>query len=170
MRRMLTWIFPYRTLMIETSLSPAEVRERLERDVAPREAGLRLFRSRDGRFNGSVSETGFDIRRTISGRNSWLPNVVGTIQATAFGSRVYVRMKPPQMVNVFMALWLGTVALMAIPFAIALPFPLAIVPFVMFGFGLALPKLGFGIEAGHAETFLYEALPVAEGGTVGAYR
>lgn len=169
MRRLLSWIFPSKTLIIETSLSPAEVHERLEKDVAPREGTLlRVFEV--GMYRGRVDETGFDFRRIISGRNSFLPNVAGSIEATAFGSRIHVRMSMPAFVTAFMAVWLGMVALMAIPFAFAMPFPFNVLPFGMLVFGTLLPKLGFSSEANLAERFLAEALPLAEGGAVGAYR
>lgn len=168
MPRMLSWIFPHRTLTIETSLSPAEVHERLEKDVAPRRGTLRVFEV--GMYNGRVDETGFDFRRSISGRNSFLPNVVGTIEQAAFGSRIHVRLTMPTVVTAFMAVWLGMVALMAIPFAFAMPFPFNVIPFGMLVFGTLLPKLGFNAEANLAERFLVETLPLAEGGVVGAYR
>ncbi|MEQ9317691.1 MAG: hypothetical protein RIF41_00980 [Polyangiaceae bacterium] len=168
MRRVLSWIFPYRTLTIETSLSPAEVHERLEKDVAPRRGTLRVFEV--GLYNGRVDETGFDFRRSISGRNSFLPNVVGTIEPTPFGSRVHVHLKMPTVVTVFLAFWLGMVALMAIPFLFAMPFPFNVIPFGLLAFGTMLPKLGFNSEANLAERFLTDTLPLAEGGAIGAYR
>lgn len=98
---------PFRKFVIETSLSEAEVAERLRGIVEPGSPFLAPFWRSNRLFRGEVSPQGFKVMRIILYRNSFLPVVSGTFEPGPSGARVAVTMRPMRPMQVFLALWFG---------------------------------------------------------------
>src|SRR6188474_594186 len=98
---------PYRKIELCSPLPVSEVVRLLENAVEPRR-WLRWGASHCP-FEGTVTEFAFDIRRIISYRNSFLPQIRGTISQDAAGSRISVTMQLHVTVAAFMTVWLGFV-------------------------------------------------------------
>jgi hypothetical protein len=100
-------IFPSRSLVLKSPFSPADAASLLQAAIRPRRGGWAQVWSRGaGNFMGEVKENRFDIVRDIPGRNSFLPNVRGTIESNIIGSRISVSMKMHASTAGFMAVWL----------------------------------------------------------------
>ncbi len=157
--KLLQFLVPKRVLRIQSSLSPAEIYERLRPDVTERERPVMGYRSRgvSTPYSGQLTPNGFLITRVVSHQNSFLPMVHGRLEPVAGGTVVHVEMQPLPFVAGFMLLWLAFVTLLTIV-AIAMWSPIAFGGPVMFAFGLGLSHLAFGSEAHKAETYLRERL------------
>lgn len=142
-------LIPWRSYVIETSLSRFEVRE--------------LFRSllAEHMVLGEENAAAFKFWRPISYRNSFLPVVRLTIERANDRTYVHVRMRLAWFVAAFMGVWMtmalgGTaVALLAVLHGqlgavVAFAFPL---------FGFALCAGGFAPEARKMDKILYGVLP-----------
>lgn len=93
-RRDVRWVLQHR-FEIQSVLSTAAALEALKAHVEPR----RMFRmnfpssANDKRFQGAVDGANFNITRVIGYRNSFLPQVTGTVRAAGSRSVVDVEMK-----------------------------------------------------------------------------
>jgi hypothetical protein len=150
-------LLPRRAFEFRTQLRPTQVADVLREMVEPR----RLFRFRAGSrpFQGTVADSGFLIDRIISYRNSFLPQIRGTIQSEALGSRVAVVMELHPVVRAFMYLWFGGISLGGAVFlgnsitGQTSPVPVLFVG-AMFLFGRILCHGAFSLEAKKAERLL----------------
>lgn len=146
------WL-PLHRFEIISPLPPAEAMRILEGHVEPE----KWFRWRwpssanDDKFEGSLTADGFQIRRVIGYRNSFLPVVDGSIQQGAGGSRIQVRMRPFVFVFIFIALWtLGVSGALAGP-----TWPVGV---LMLMFMYALTMGAFWFEASKQEKVLRRIL------------
>lgn len=100
-------IFPSRNLVLKSPYPPADAASLIQAAIRPRRGWWSQVWSRGaGNFMGDVKENRFDIVRDIPGRNSFLPNIRGTIESNIIGSRVNVSMKMHASTTGFMAVWL----------------------------------------------------------------
>lgn len=160
-------LLPYRKLSIDTTLSPRAIRQRLQQDVVDEDELHWLGVTAKG-YCGVLSDSGFCIRRVVEERNGLLPLVRGTIDATWFGSRVSVRMRPRVGAMIFIGVWFALVLLIGITMWVEdLP---KLTPLAMFAFGVGFMHLGFSSEATTAERFLRRALPPHQPVGTGPYR
>lgn len=102
-------LLPYKQIVFESQLNGAEARRRLALEVAKRNWGLQWFERRTEKFEGTVSETDFQISRIIHYRNSFLPMITGRFIPLSQGVRIEVKMKLHVGVLLFTLVWLGIV-------------------------------------------------------------
>src|SRR5207247_8945197 len=102
-------LLPYRKLKLRSCLPAAQVAEVLANSVEPR----RWLRLGSGRcpFEGTVKGFEFDVQRIISYRNSFLPQIRGTITSEPYGSCITITMRLHIAVLIFMSVWFGGVLL-----------------------------------------------------------
>jgi hypothetical protein len=110
-------------------------------------------------FVGSVKNGTFQIYRNIRYRNSFLPQVQGRIVAEGNGSHIEVSMSTHPFVMLFMALWPSLAGIGALVSISALQASsLALIPPLMFVFGILLMLIGFIPEAIMAKNMLTSLL------------
>ncbi|MGD1938936.1 MAG: hypothetical protein ACFCA4_15490 [Cyanophyceae cyanobacterium] len=100
-------ILPSRRLELVVPASPTQVAQRLEGAIAPHPSGLAALRRVTKPFLGRSSDNGFEIRRRIDYRNSFIPIVTGQYAAIAQGTRITITMQIHPAVIVFVTLWSG---------------------------------------------------------------
>jgi hypothetical protein len=152
-------LLPYRKLALRSAMSAAAAAQALAREVEPK----RWFRLGSGSvsFEGSVSDSSFEIQRIIRYRNSFLPQIAGTIRAEAVGCSISVTMRLHPFVLAFSAVWLSVVATVCGMFGLS---ALAggsrelwmLGPLGMLTLATTMIVAGFGLEARRAETLLIE--------------
>ena len=142
--------------IIETKKSKDEILQ-IIRDNTYIKTSVFDFPTGDKYFEGSVSENSFKICRCIQYRNSFLPLIIGTIEANEYGSTINIRMRMAIPVIVFLVIWLtGVLAgCLIVPFA-GFPMPAALVPYAMLVFGILLVIIPNKIEAKKAREKLEE--------------
>ena len=155
-------ILPSRKLVLLSQLRPDEAANALRAAVSPRRSWRqKMFASGRGNFMGEVGTDSFALERDIAYRNSFLPQVTGTIGLGAPASRIDVSMKMHGATSAFLGVWL---AFVFISFLMALPGWLQTsghgdpqflyITGGMTLFGIILPNAGFYFEAKKAEQFL----------------
>lgn len=156
---------PYENFCITTKLKPAEVQQRLEKEVSTRPGSFFSFGSREisTYFEGYAINGRFEFERDIKYRNSFLPKITGNTEPWLSGSRVHVKMRMPLAVIVFMCVWLIGAAFGGIIILLAAlnTGHTGIVMFAGFGFflfGYLLMMGGFKRESRDAKKKLLEML------------
>jgi hypothetical protein len=150
-------ILPYRRVELSSPLPIANVLQALSDAVAPPRS-LRLGLGRDP-FEGTVTGTEFRIHRIIGYRNSFRPQISGTVAPDGQGSRISITMRLHAVVAVFMAIWFGGVFMVGVAFTAATlaggaSVELALFPLAMLLFGGLLCLGGFSYEARKAERLI----------------
>ena len=156
-------MFINQSFTIYTSLSPAEVCEKLAEVVEPRKTFRWRWSKSEKPYEGEIGDHSFKISRIINYRNSFLPQISGRIQPNGAGSEVEITMTLHGFVIGFMLFWLGMVLQFGILFLVAMisegKFQLAgLIPVGMFAFGCLMPFVGFVPEAKKSKKFLTELL------------
>ena len=158
-------IVPFERIVIDTPLPVGEAAARLAAQVEPKR--LLRFRRSGLLFEGRMEGTTFHIQRLIGYRNSFLPRIAGSLEATPWGSRLSATLSLHPVVMVFMIVWLGAV--------LAIGFPAMLMggdqiggtrwmPLLMLAFGVAMVSGGFSFEAVRARRALCELLGGSEAG------
>ena len=100
-------LFPYDRFTIQTQKSLLDVINTLETHIeAPR--GWRSPFSRNHLpYAGTISNSGFEIRRIIHYSNSFLPNIRGRFEPSSAGTRVRITMSLHPFVIAFLLFWLS---------------------------------------------------------------
>jgi len=85
---------PYNRFYVDSPFKPDEAQQALGKEVSPRSTKfLNLGSSVNGTyFMGYISNNQFQFEPEIEGRNSFNPQISGTITAHQNGCRVYVKM------------------------------------------------------------------------------
>lgn len=99
---------PYEKLKIETTLSKDEVVKRLSATIDSTGSTRNWFtgiNSSNLYFGGTLSETGFQIRRNISYKNSFLPEIEGKIEALRFGCTIELKLKLNILAMIIGSVW-----------------------------------------------------------------
>ena len=163
---------PVYRFRIDVPLSNREVEAKLHLLTRPRPQepslgksirafGISLSLRRDpvSLFTGKIDAQSFRIKRRIRYRNSFLPLIWGRITPIPTGSRISVTMFMHPLVIVFMGVWLSGVGY-GVWRCLHDPVPrvVAIVPFLMFLFGVGLLSAGFFPEAFKARRLIEDAL------------
>jgi hypothetical protein len=157
---------PYENFYISTPLKPLEVHEQLEKEIEiPKGFNLRniFYNSSDRYFTGHVANGSFELKRIINSRNSFLPEITGTIEPTFEGSCVHVKMNLDLVAGAFMSIWLITTFLVGTGFIISETINgiiewTELIPVMMFLFGYLVPMGKFKFQAIEAEDKLLEIL------------
>nr|WP_299387594.1 hypothetical protein [Allomuricauda sp.] len=136
-----------------TSLSAEEVAQILKEHTRPMQSiGLRIKRSKsDKLFEGYVGKDSFQIQRVIYGKNSFRPQITGTLRETANGTQLITYFKLHLFVLLFMGMWMGILSMAVAGSLIAMFFyevePMGIIfPLLMLIFGGGLVYFGFTTE------------------------
>jgi hypothetical protein len=155
------WLLPWRTLEIETRLSPEEIVDALSPHLDPREP--RLFGPRiDAAWIGRVNRKRLAMRRRISHNNGCLPRIEATIEPRGEGARVLVRMRMDVAPQIVIGVWMASASLSAVICVISSVLerkPSGLVALILPICNLLMTAVSFAPEAGVAEAFLRERLP-----------
>ncbi|MEM8806091.1 MAG: WD40 repeat domain-containing protein [Cyanobacteria bacterium P01_G01_bin.38] len=110
-------LFPYKTFTLQTSAPLPTVKQRLAGHIeAPKL--LRWQFSRDhAPYQGTIFDNGFEIRRIIHYRNSFLPHIQGRFESKPAGTDVHITMQLHPLVLAFMCAWGGLWYMGALPIA-----------------------------------------------------
>jgi hypothetical protein len=155
--------WPIHLFDVQTALTADEVVKILQANCGPR-TWKWPFEANTKYFSGDITDNDFQLRRIISYKNSYLPEITGAILPGAKGIRVSITMKLNKYVVLFMAIWLSMVALFEIAAATSIivggkrDLPLVLIPFGLLIFGLLLPSVGFWFEAKAQEAKLRSLL------------
>ncbi|RXM40882.1 hypothetical protein BOQ62_03640 [Chryseobacterium sp. CH21] len=76
---------PFERITYTTNLSEQEVLTRLSGFVEPKKFGL--GRNYIKEYEGSINDNNFEISRVIRNRNSFLPQIIGTVQKIMTGHK-----------------------------------------------------------------------------------
>ena len=142
----------------DTTLKPAEVLQRAQamtREAPPYwekvKENFGKGKSRPKAFTGTVGEDGFSLRQDINHKNSFLPEIRGSVSPLPTGSHVQVEMQMDPVVMACMGVWLlaigGATVLLLNPILAA-----------MFCAGLLFAWGAFRLPAGEARRKLERAL------------
>ena len=96
-------ILPYDTSIILTSDSLPIVLQRLNAKVEPPK--IFRFSTRHAPYQGTISEEGFQIKRIIHYRNSFLPRIRGRFEVQSHQTLIHVQMSINPFVKAFLAFW-----------------------------------------------------------------
>ena len=146
-------IIPSDRIEIISPLSKTEVEKRLRENIQPKRGiKLRLTRPKNQKaFEGSLFGNSFQIQRVINGKNSFLPQIKGTINESAHGTKILMDLKIQGFVIGFLALWLGGIGVVMVGTIYGIVTqgtnPLFVIaPLIMFAFGIGLAYFGFNSE------------------------
>ena len=106
-------LIPKAKAEIISPLSKSEVENKLRENIqTTRGIGLsRSYQKNHKPFRGTMEGNTFRIQRIISGKNSFLPQIAGTVSESANGTKILMELKIHVFVVVFMTLWMGGVTL-----------------------------------------------------------
>ena len=146
-------LLPYRRIVFQSPLLPDEVVQVLLGSVDPSPR----WDAPNRPFAGSVTPPEFRIHRTISYRNSFLPEIAGHIAPEGSGSRISMTLRLHPAVSLFLVVWLSLVAIIGVPLVFGgftKENPIALMPVGMFLFGCLLTMGAFAYEARKAKELL----------------
>jgi hypothetical protein len=103
-------LLPFENIDYETKLTFEEIRSRLAADIEPRKL-FRFSTNPRKKYEGHLHGNRFEIRRIINYRNSFLPNITGTIEDNGVMRTVNVQMILPFFVLLFLCVWSGALLL-----------------------------------------------------------
>jgi len=149
-------LLPYRKLELFSPLRPGALAEALGEEVEPKKWPRR---APSRRFEGTVTETGFDVSRAITYRNSFLPRLKGTFVPDGPGCRISLTMGLHPGTLVFLVVWAGIAVLGGVAYAASAvtqggPFSAVLIPLGMLLFGWAIVMGSFWFEARKSEALL----------------
>lgn len=111
-------LLPYHHVTIATAQPLADVLEVLENHIEPYRLEILVSRHQTP-YAGKLSESGFEIRRVVGYRNSFLPKIIGRFEPQPDGTRIHLKMHLHPLVSVFLGIWF------VIWYAIAIPLNLS---------------------------------------------
>lgn len=168
-------LLPYEKFQIETSLSSIDARKRLESIVVPTPSLSKFFwntfdnmfkKSGADQFTGTVNDQGFQLRRVIHYRNSFLPVVKGKFEQGTVATKVDVKMTLHPAVMVFIFIWFGGVITIGIIPMLGMlkdGFPPDLLfPIGMLLFGWLLTQFSFVFEARKAKKILSQLFSIEQ--------
>ena len=114
-------------------------------------------------YEGAIQGRTFRMNRVIHYRNSFLPRIRGTVEATGVACTVAVRMDLHPLVWVFLAIWMGVIGVISVLLLLETipsngfdPVLLILPVMLFFAYGMALG--GFKYESKKSRQFLAELL------------
>lgn len=150
---------PFERIIFNTNLSEQEVMTRLSDFVEPKKF-FSWKHTKD--YEGSVDTNSFDISRVIKYRNSFLPQISGSIQKNNYGTQIQVTMKLHIFTFFFLIVW----CLMASSFFMMILIKeiedqkitgFFLIPLIMLLFMYGLTMAGFKIESKKSKEYLRKA-------------
>lgn len=145
---------PFERISYNTKLPEQEVLRRLSNCVEPKRFGFRKVSDKE--YEGDINDNSFDISKIIQYRNSFIPQIKGTIQKNNQGTQIEVTMQLHVFVFVFLIFWCSFALLFFIGIGIRdienrkISVEL-LIPFFMLLFVYALATIGFKIESNSAK-------------------
>ena len=97
----------------------------------------RLFKICSGphrTYDGQVTKSAFDIKRVITGQNSFLPKITGKVKSENEQTVIEIDMRINTGVTVFLWIWFIGTGLLGLFFLPIFPNPISFIPFVLFAF------------------------------------
>lgn len=157
---------PYDDFNIITPLSPAEVEERLQKEIEPPRGfsfTALFFQSSGYYFSGYILNGNFELQQVIRGRNHFTPQITGVTEPGMNGSRIHIKMKMYAAVVVLLCIWIVGTALAAVAGFVAIltrgqSVAAVVVPLGMLLTGYVLPMFGFKPEADEVKARLLKIL------------
>lgn len=154
------WL-PYERCELVSSLPMAQAVDTLQRATAAWK--FTLWGGQPETFLGRVDAYGFELRRNIRYRNSFLPQVRGEFEAAGAKTLIKLRLRLHPVVLIFMCIWMSGVGMALISTAYASIKlhrwnPVLWVPCAMFLFGYLLTMGGFLYERGRTLDALKQVL------------
>jgi hypothetical protein len=108
---------PLETLIYKTHLNEEKVIQRLSESVEPK----KMFRSNlfsdyaAKAYEGEINGQAFAIRRIIRYRNSFLPEISGSVGSDYDGTTITVKMRMNILVIIFLCFWCAVVVFVVLP-------------------------------------------------------
>jgi hypothetical protein len=155
---------PHHELRLQSTLSAAEAVRALAAQVAPPLPVLSFgFPFGSVPFEGTVTESGFELQRIIHYRNSFRPQIRGAIEPTPVGCSVSVTMALHPLVSGFAVVWLMGVCATALVLLASAWQRLALsvetfMPIAMLSLFWLVVTASFRFEARKAEQLLRDIL------------
>lgn len=148
---------PFEHIIFNTNLSEQEIMRKLSDVVEPKK--FRFGRNFTKDYQGSVKTNSFDINRNIIYRNSFLPNIKGTIEKNNYGTQIQVTMKLDVFVILFLTVWcLFTFLFFVMLFTKGIgdkePKGVVLIPVVMLLFIYGLTMICFKLESQKSKEYL----------------
>jgi len=157
-------LLPIENIVYKTKLSTEQTIQKLTDNIEVEKSfgfGAHNF-TYSKPYIGKITGNNFEIKRAISYRNSFLPQIKGEVYSEFDGTKIKVNMKPHSFVLVFMTIWFGGVFIGCIATTFALftqEFtPFFLIPFGMLIFGIALLYGAFKAESSTSKKDLMEIL------------
>lgn len=158
-------LLPEKEIIYKSPLNTEEAIERITLAVIPtRSLEYRLpANMAKRRYSGDIYGPVFKIQRTIGYRNSFLPQITGTIKEDGTGSIIKVNMQMHSFVYAFLLIYISIPAIVFIVWLVAILVtgefsPGIFAPLLISGFGLLLSHAGFNYEATTARIDLKKIL------------
>src|SRR4051812_2739104 len=153
---------PYENFFLLTKLSPTQVESKLTDNTIIRPINVFRIRSNTKKaYEGSVSQSHFEVASNISYRNSFLPIIHGKILPQGSGSRIHIRIQMNLFITGFMVFYLGYISYLGIGFIKRMveedkfyPGIIGIIIFFALGYGLMLTF--FKLESKKSKKFFAE--------------
>ncbi|NJK40702.1 MAG: hypothetical protein HC934_03800 [Acaryochloridaceae cyanobacterium SU_2_1] len=99
-------LLPKTQFIFQTPKPLQSVIQCLEAQVEAPKQWRWVFNSTSALYEGSISETGFTIRRLVTNRrNSFVPNITGCFQTASGGTQVKITMQLDPWVSTFLGSW-----------------------------------------------------------------
>jgi hypothetical protein len=145
-----------RTIVLQSTLSPDQCRERLRANTDVQQRTLFSFSGYKGKNPVLCRIEGekFQLQKRRYYRNDFAPNFYGTLQPWGNSARIEGYFGPPRWTIIFLRIWLGATLLFTLPVAFISLQRLfggspqsgdlvgLLFPFLFVGFGLLAPRFG----------------------------
>ena len=157
-------LLPYEHFIIITRLTTEEVTRKLRQIVGP-EPAYTIFNPRPNtgkEFSGEISDGKFKMHRNISYRNSFRPEIKGTISKDYNGTKIEIRMTLHIIVIIFLVVFLGFTGPLALAILPAMMNAVKshnfsyqnFIPAIMFVFACIITIGGFKAESLRSKKFI----------------
>jgi hypothetical protein len=158
-------LLPYEKFEIVVADPLPQARERMLSKVGPKRFWANFSSPVEHDFRGDIDETSFKIWRNIHYRNSFLPILHGSFEQLPEGTRISVRMRLHLFVIAFLAVWIGTAILFALPFTTVAFWAEIGQAGIMVSAALLMTYAGFWFEASKSKKAFLEIYQKTEANT-----
>lgn len=150
---------PFEHLIYQTNLSEKEVIVKLSDYMQTKRNRFKFNGNPTKEYEGFINGNSFEINRIIKNRNSFLPQITGTIQRNNNETQIEVKMRLDWAVFGFLFFWCSFVLFFLIMTLTQSEISTDIlIPFFMLLFAYLLTMLGFKIESKRSKKDLEKML------------
>lgn len=148
---------PFERITYTTDQTGKEVIEKLNEFVEPKKFGFGNRHIKE--YEGSVTHNSFEINRIINYRNSFLPQIKGTIDTSNAGTQIDITMKLHVFVLVFLIFWCSFATMFFVGMCTKAVQDrevsvMLLIPLLMLLFVYILTMFGFKTESKKSKEFL----------------